>query len=587
MQSQVSKRPPLHTNSPLHQHLESVRRQLLQSPTSDTQSPPSPTANHPAAASTYCLGEHEDTQNMRMLPPKELPDTAQNIMNYTAQQGSISLSSCSASPAHAQVEVGVVHDPGLNNEQKADGCSPNRDQQHIAQPPVTPGTGPLGLKVWRILAACTPVPAASPSQAHRIQQLIEGERSSSSYGSSMQGTGARGSWDGASRGDSNNEPSLAPMQQQQQQCSSTSSAAGGQGGEGSSSHSGLQRALAGSLRLQHALAAKGERGPGLAMSGSAAAVADSALSGGYACLNVGKGVAVGSSSSNLDDVLSTIEVWATGAYLSALVDARGKGQENACVREWGEGKEWMSTSSESSSYRPPSSDATPSSTPGPGQQPACSQGCSTGCSSMPLQPTTYWSRNPPPAMLDAEVQCSNVPLASRGCDACIQAEPQLQALTRAVVRTTECSTQSEDDQLPQPLLLCPCCHCQQQPGDARLNGAAVAAVVAVAADEVCGQATPREAAGGVGALASSGHTGGVKDEVLAVDDKACVGWVGGKGQVGNLRMKQSRQVHRWLQQGVGRDLINNNNIRLVTLAEHTSDHGKQTNSNTKEKGEHG
>ena len=32
---------------------------------------------------------------------------------------------------------------------------------------------------------------------------------------------------------------------------------------------------------------------------------------------------------------------------------------------------------------------------------------------------------------------------------------------------------------------------------------------------------------------------------------------------------------------------NNNNRRLVTLAEHTSDHGKQTNSSTKEKGEHG
>ena len=28
-------------------------------------------------------------------------------------------------------------------------------------------------------------------------------------------------------------------------------------------------------------------------------------------------------------------------------------------------------------------------------------------------------------------------------------------------------------------------------------------------------------------------------------------------------------------------------IRLVTLAEHTSDHGKQTNSSTKEKGEQG
>ena len=32
---------------------------------------------------------------------------------------------------------------------------------------------------------------------------------------------------------------------------------------------------------------------------------------------------------------------------------------------------------------------------------------------------------------------------------------------------------------------------------------------------------------------------------------------------------------------------NNNNIRLVTLAEHTSNHGKPTNSSTKEKGEHG
>ena len=32
---------------------------------------------------------------------------------------------------------------------------------------------------------------------------------------------------------------------------------------------------------------------------------------------------------------------------------------------------------------------------------------------------------------------------------------------------------------------------------------------------------------------------------------------------------------------------NNNNRRLVTLAEHTSDHGKQTNSSTKEKGKHG
>ena len=32
-------------------------------------------------------------------------------------------------------------------------------------------------------------------------------------------------------------------------------------------------------------------------------------------------------------------------------------------------------------------------------------------------------------------------------------------------------------------------------------------------------------------------------------------------------------------------LSNNNNRRLVTLAEHTSDHGRQTNSSTEEKGE--
>ena len=31
-------------------------------------------------------------------------------------------------------------------------------------------------------------------------------------------------------------------------------------------------------------------------------------------------------------------------------------------------------------------------------------------------------------------------------------------------------------------------------------------------------------------------------------------------------------------------IINNNNRRLVTLAEHTSDHGRQTNSSTEEKG---
>ena len=34
-------------------------------------------------------------------------------------------------------------------------------------------------------------------------------------------------------------------------------------------------------------------------------------------------------------------------------------------------------------------------------------------------------------------------------------------------------------------------------------------------------------------------------------------------------------------------IIINNNRRLVTLAEHTSDHGKQTNSSTEEKGEQG
>ena len=34
-----------------------------------------------------------------------------------------------------------------------------------------------------------------------------------------------------------------------------------------------------------------------------------------------------------------------------------------------------------------------------------------------------------------------------------------------------------------------------------------------------------------------------------------------------------------------KDYNNNNNRRLVTLAEHTSDHGRQTNSSTEEKGE--
>ena len=37
--------------------------------------------------------------------------------------------------------------------------------------------------------------------------------------------------------------------------------------------------------------------------------------------------------------------------------------------------------------------------------------------------------------------------------------------------------------------------------------------------------------------------------------------------------------------GAGNNNNNNNNRRLVTLAEHTSDHGRQTNSSTEEKGE--
>ena len=36
---------------------------------------------------------------------------------------------------------------------------------------------------------------------------------------------------------------------------------------------------------------------------------------------------------------------------------------------------------------------------------------------------------------------------------------------------------------------------------------------------------------------------------------------------------------------IGHENNNNNNRRLVTLAEHTSDHGRQTNSSTEEKGE--
>ena len=54
-------------------------------------------------------------------------------------------------------------------------------------------------------------------------------------------------------------------------------------------------------------------------------------------------------------------------------------------------------------------------------------------------------------------------------------------------------------------------------------------------------------------------------------------------------------VHTGLRQGlrhsftmrVFNDDNNNNNRRLVTLAEHTSDHGKQTNSSTNAKGEQG
>ena len=34
------------------------------------------------------------------------------------------------------------------------------------------------------------------------------------------------------------------------------------------------------------------------------------------------------------------------------------------------------------------------------------------------------------------------------------------------------------------------------------------------------------------------------------------------------------------------EINNNNNRRLVTLAEHTSDHGRQTNSSTEEKGDY-
>ena len=51
------------------------------------------------------------------------------------------------------------------------------------------------------------------------------------------------------------------------------------------------------------------------------------------------------------------------------------------------------------------------------------------------------------------------------------------------------------------------------------------------------------------------------------------------------RPPKQQQTQKWY---TGYPYVNNNNNRrLVTLAEHTSDHGKQTNSSTKAKGEQG
>ena len=58
-----------------------------------------------------------------------------------------------------------------------------------------------------------------------------------------------------------------------------------------------------------------------------------------------------------------------------------------------------------------------------------------------------------------------------------------------------------------------------------------------------------------------------------------------KGPLGGL--SQLFQVRHIINKNKfrARRINNNNNRRLVTLAEHTSDHGRQTNSSTEEKGE--
>ena len=54
-----------------------------------------------------------------------------------------------------------------------------------------------------------------------------------------------------------------------------------------------------------------------------------------------------------------------------------------------------------------------------------------------------------------------------------------------------------------------------------------------------------------------------------------------KLNVNNINLKHINRSRRFCNYCTD----NNNNRRLVTLAEHTSDHGRQTNSSTEEKGE--
>ena len=69
---------------------------------------------------------------------------------------------------------------------------------------------------------------------------------------------------------------------------------------------------------------------------------------------------------------------------------------------------------------------------------------------------------------------------------------------------------------------------------------------------------------------------------MAMND-GCVGW---SQQATQPTSKRQQKIGngRGLRSFPESELNNNNNRRLVTLAEYTSDDGKQTNSSTKERG---